>query len=289
MSLSFFKSVKALELVARKNATSVLTGNYVTTFTGRGFHFHEARKYIAGEPDKSIDWNMTARMNEPYVKVVNDERQREVIIVLDTSPSMRTGWQGLTKLDYAIEISATLALSAIEAGDRFGFLLFSDKVHSYARASTGKRQLHHALRAFLQAKNSTYRSKLSDPRLAIKQLQQQKGRKFIIFLVSDFIDEDVPDDIKYLQKRHDVNLVHIFDRLEFSETGDVFFSGYSPEAAYGPIRFRPDLSREHFLSDLKDRAQKLKINLFSYSTITPATIALRELFYYKRLSINKRI
>ncbi|HMV80271.1 MAG TPA: DUF58 domain-containing protein, partial [Leptospiraceae bacterium] len=103
--------VRNLELVGRKNAHSLLNGEYSTKIPGNGLQFHEARKYVSGESIRLIDWNITARQGEPYVKVLLEEREREIVIALDLSQSMHSGFQDRTKLEYAVELAASVAVS----------------------------------------------------------------------------------------------------------------------------------------------------------------------------------
>ena len=286
MLKDIISKLRKYEILIRKAVNTSMQGESHSVFKGSGLEFDDVRQYNYGDDVRTINWNISAKGHGAYINTYKEEKEQNVFFVLDVSASQRVGAQGLQNLEIGKEICGELKLSAMRDQNSVGLLCFSDKKERYVRPDKGNRQAAQILKVIFDLNPSSDQTNLSK---AITMAMNIIKRKSVMILVSDFIDEDVPDDIKYLQKRHDVNLVHIFDRLEFSETGDVFFSGYSPEAAYGPIRFRPDLSREHFLSDLKDRAQKLKINLFSYSTITPATIALRELFYYKRLSINKRI
>ena len=145
--------VRHLEIAGRRNVASLLRGNYRTSFRGTGLDFHEARRYVPGEPIRSIDWRMTARRRAPYVRVHLEERQREVFLAVDISPSMFTGWQARTKIETALEIAATLAASAQEAGDRIATLTFSDRVHGFTPPRAGRRGLFAALRTLLEAQH----------------------------------------------------------------------------------------------------------------------------------------
>ena len=124
------RKVRRLELVARRNVSSLFAGNYLTTILGQGLEFHEARRYVPGDSVRRIDWKMTARRGVPYVRTFLEERQREIFIALDVSPSMATGWQDKTKLEVAVEMAASLAVSAVDSGDRLGFVTFADRVSS---------------------------------------------------------------------------------------------------------------------------------------------------------------
>lgn len=218
---ALLRRVRALELVAERNVSSLLTGSYVTTFRGQGLDFHEARKYIPGESVRRIDWRMTARMREAYVQVHNEERRREVFVAVDTSRSMATGWQQRNKLETAIEVAATLGLAAVRTGDRLGHVLFTDRVEALAPPRPGRISLFLLLRRLLEALDQSSGAPpaagagtLSDVRAAIHAVQEFRGKRFVVFLISDFVDADLGDDLRYLERRHDTTLVRIEDPME---------------------------------------------------------------------------
>ncbi len=291
--------VHELEIVARRNVSSLFAGNYLTTIPGRGLEFHEARKYVQGESIRRIDWKMTARLGFPHVRTFLEERQREVFIALDVSPSMATGWQEKTKLEVAVETAATLALSAVNAGDRIGFVTFSDQVLEFDRPRGGKKQLFRSLKAFAQALDRPPEPcLLSDPRCAIHAMQRFRSRSFVVFLISDFIDHDVPEDLKYLKQRHDVSLIQVYDPLEYASTELVRLPAYSPEGRASISAISPGLraraagasgagSLEEIVGYLSGEAVKYGIQLSSLATDQPVNGALLELFQAKRRRLNR--
>lgn len=267
------RRVRLLELIARRNAAGLLAGDYVTSIPGRGLLFHETRKYVAGEPARRIDWNITARVGEPYVKVHLEERQREVVIALDVSPSMHTGFQDKTKLETGVELAATLAVSAVDAGDRLGMILFADEVVANCRPAGGRRQLFEVLRTLLEHSTPWQRPvRESDPRAAIQAIEAQRSGRYVVFLISDFIDHDVPEDLKYLRARHDVSLVHVYDPVEYLATDTVRFRARSPESRADDrdpvVRITPGETGtlEEMRSFLSEEAARLGIGMTSVST-----------------------
>lgn len=280
------KYVHELELTARKNAFSLLSGDYTSTIPGRGLHFHEARKYVLGEPIRMIDWNMTARLGEPYVKVFREERERDIFIALDISPSMFTGWQEKTKLEYAIEMAATLAVSAIEARDRLGLILFNDQAVEVLRPASGKVQLFRILKAMLNFANAEpLACQESDIRAAIHAIQKFRGKRFIVFLLSDFIDQDVPDDLKYIQSMHDLSLFHIFDPFEYQSTQEVFLPAFSPEGSADPLMLHPGDAGSLFeiRNYLKQECLKYRLGFRSISVKQDIATVLREFFHSQKM------
>ena len=222
--------VQRLELVARHNVAGLQPGDYLTAVKGRGLVFHECRKYVPGEPARSIDWNITARTGEPHVRVHLEERQRQVFVALDVSPSMFFGSRRRTKLELGVELAASLAVSVHQAGDRLGHVLFADRVLDESRPQGGGKQLFRVLKALLEHTGPWNRPVAeSDPRAAVHGMQKYRGR-YVIFLISDFIDHDVPEDLKYLQAHHDVSLLHVYDPLEYATDAPLAFRGRSPES-----------------------------------------------------------
>ena len=279
------RDVRLLELIARRNATGMLAGDYVSAILGSGLVFHEARKYVQGEPARLIDWNITARAGEPYVRVYQEERQREVVVALDTSPSMHAGFQARTKLEYAVELAATLAVSAIEGGDRLGWVIFADKVLESARPRDGRVQLFRALQALLAHTGRWDRPVAeSDPRAAIHAIERWRGGRYVVFLISDFIDHDIPDDLRYLRARHDVSLLHVYDPLEYAEPGPIAFEAVSPEGEAQPRRVRPGDTGglAEMKAFLRRAAGRYGIAVSSLPTDRPVGAALSELFHHKR-------
>lgn len=279
------RDVQLLELIARRNAAGVLAGDYLSSVLGSGLVFYEARKYVQGEPARLIDWNITARAGEPYVRVYQEERQREVMIALDVSPSMRAGFQARTKLEYAIELAATLAVSAIEGGDRLGWVVFADRALDSASPRPGRLQLFRCLKALLAHTGPWERPVAqSDPRAAIHAVEGLRGGRYVVFLISDFIDHDVPDDLRYLRPRHDVSLLHVYDPVEYAGAGPIVFEAESPEGERRSRRLRPGATGglDEMQAFLRRAAGRHGIAVSSLPTDRPAAAALGDFFHHKR-------
>jgi uncharacterized protein (DUF58 family) len=276
--------VRRLELVGRKNAAGVLGGDYSTAIPGRGLIFHESRKYVHGESARRIDWNITARVGEPHVRVHLEERQREVVIALDVSPSLHVGFGRVSKLELAVELAATLAVAAVTSGDRLGHILFADQTLAAERPRGGRAQLFRSLRALLEHTTPWQRPVAeSDPRQAIHTVEQWRGR-FVLFLISDFIDHDVPDDLRYLRPRHDVALLHVYDPFELETPPEVRFRAASPEGAgtSSPVVPAELADFGQVQSVLARRAAQHRIDCASFSTARPVGPALGHFFHRRR-------
>ncbi len=305
---ALLRRVRALELVAERNVSSLLSGNYRTTFQGQGLDFREARKYLPGESVRRIDWRMTARMREPYVQVHNEERQREVFVAVDTSGSMATGWQQRNKLETAIEVAATLGLSAVRNGDRLGHVLFAERAGTISRPSSGRLSLFLLLRHLVEAHDSLSgdpwpaaqtgadngaqngTGDYSDVRSAIHAIQGFRGRRFVIFLISDFIDTDLGEDFRYLEQRHDTTLVRIEDSLEGTTPPRALRRlVQSPEGeSLTGVHEAVDAQAHHAHRAAMDRHAKRR-RAFTIDLDTDADIerVLRHGFYRKRLRARR--
>ncbi|MDZ4727286.1 MAG: DUF58 domain-containing protein [Leptospira sp.] len=267
-TIEILKKVHLLELVSKKNATSVLDGHYLTEIRGKGTEFKEARKYVTGESIRLIDWNMTARLGEPYVKIFQEERERNIYIAIDVSPSMYSGWQEKTKIEYAIEMAATLAYSTIKSGDRLGYVIFQDQVLAQSPAKTGSKQLYQMLERLVHFRDNPVSAGKTDVRSAIHALQKKKGHRFVVFLISDFIDLDIPDDMRYLVSSHDLAMMHVYDPFEYSKKKYLKFIYQDPENLSHQIMGNTNLLRnlEEQESHLKDISIKYGLSFESFPT-----------------------
>jgi uncharacterized protein (DUF58 family) len=283
-SLDILKKAHLLELVSKKNAISLLDGHYLTQIPGRGTEFKEARKYSSGESIRMIDWNMTARMGEPYVKVFQEERERNILIALDVSPSMYTGWQEMTKIEYGVELAASLAYSAIHTGDKLSMIFFQDSVLHEIPFRRGKRQLYQALYRMVDFRDTSRNSGKTDIRSAIHSIQKKKGSRFVIFLISDLIDMDIPDDLRYLVSSHDLALFHIYDPLEYHTSPNLKFIFQDPEQLTEKDSGNLDSFRT--LQEQKEYLKKIAIRhgltWKSFSTNFPVHSSLANFFQQKK-------
>jgi uncharacterized protein (DUF58 family) len=276
---------RKLQLIAGMRAANLTKGDYITRIPGDGLEFLEARKYVYGESIRQIDWNITARMRSPYVRVYQEEREREIFIVLDVSPTMHAGWQSRRKIEYAVELAATIATSVISAGDSLGYATYSDVVRDFSRPTKGPVQLFRTVKAlYTAAITAPARCAVSDMRQAIARIQRARGENFVIFFLSDFMDFDVPEDLRYLQARHEVVLVHVYDPLEYEVIPGVSFLARSPEGAAGLSASRTGAAGP--VSTVKEylraEARKHDIRFASVSTTMPMGQSLDELFYQMR-------
>lgn len=205
------RQVKLIELRTRGLVNSLFSGEYHSVFKGQGMEFAEVREYQPGDEVRSIDWNVTARMRKPYVKRYIEERELTVMLVVDLSGSERFGTRKRFKSELASELAAVLAMSAIRNNDRVGAVLFTDRIEHVVPPRKGRR---HALRLMRDLLAFEPTGTGTDIAMAIDYAGKMLVHKAIIFLVSDFQEEDLEQPLKLLAQRHDVVAVTVDDPSE---------------------------------------------------------------------------
>lgn len=205
------KKVRKIEIKTRRLSDHIFGGEYHSTFKGRGMTFSEVRQYQFGDDVRSIDWNVTARYNEPFVKVFEEERELTMMLMVDVSGSELFGTTNQFKKDIITEISATLAFSALQNNDKAGLVLFSDQVELYIPPKKGKSHVLRIIRELLEFKPKSNRTDISE---ALKFLTSVMKKKAIVFVLSDFIADDYERSLKITGNKHDVTGIRIFDERE---------------------------------------------------------------------------
>jgi len=205
------KKVRKIEIKTRRLSDHIFSGEYHSSFKGRGMTFSEVRQYQFGDDIRSIDWNVTARYNEPYIKVFEEERELTMMLMVDISDSESFGTKQQFKKDIITEISATLAFSAIQNNDKVGLLLFSDEIELFIPPKKGKT---HVLRIIRELIEFHPQSKKTDITHALRYLSNVMKKKAIVFVLSDFMDDDYDNALKIVGKKHDVTGIRVFDKYE---------------------------------------------------------------------------
>jgi len=205
------KKVRKIEIKTRRLSDHIFSGEYHSSFKGRGMTFSEVRQYQFGDDIRSIDWNVTARYNEPYIKVFEEERELTMMLVVDISGSESFGTTEQFKRDIITEISATLAFSAIQNNDKVGLLLFSDGIELFIPPKKGKTHVLRIIRELIEFKP---KSKKTDLTQALRYLSNVMKKKAIVFILSDFIDAGYDNALKIVGKKHDVTGIRVYDKLE---------------------------------------------------------------------------
>jgi uncharacterized protein (DUF58 family) len=208
---SLLKKVRKIEIKTRRLSDHVFGGEYHSTFKGRGMTFSEVRAYQFGDDVRSIDWNVTARYNEPFIKVFEEERELTMMLLVDISESTAFGTRETFKKDIITEMSATLAFSATQNNDKIGLMLFSDQIELYIPPKKGRMHVLRIIRELIEFKPS---HKTTDLTKAFKYLMDMMKKKAIVFVMSDFLSDDYDYTLKILGKKHDVTGIRIFDERE---------------------------------------------------------------------------
>src|SRR5439155_3278749 len=205
------RKIRRIEITTRRAVLDTLAGGYHSVFKGRGMAFSEVRPYQPGDEIRSIDWNVTARMGEPFVKVFAEERELTALIAVDRSASQDAGLAKQSKAEVAAEIAALLVFSALENGDRAGLLLFTDRVERFVPPRRGRK---HGLRLISEALAFRRRGRGTDVALALRDVTRLLRRRAVVFVVSDFLASDYEAALAVCARRHDVIPVVVSDPVE---------------------------------------------------------------------------
>ena len=212
------KKVKRIEITTRGMVNDVFSGEYHSVFKGRGMEFSEVREYQVGDDIRTIDWNVTARMGHPYVKVFEEERELTVMLLVDVSSSGNFGTFERMKGEIAIEICALMAFSAIKNNDKVGLIIFTDTIEKFIPPKKGKSHVLRVLRELLYHKPQGTQTNIAN---ALEYLNRVTRRKSVVFLVSDFINTGYEKALQIANKRHDAVAITITDprEMEFPDVG----------------------------------------------------------------------
>jgi uncharacterized protein (DUF58 family) len=205
------KKVRKIEIKTRRLSDHIFSGEYHSSFKGRGMTFSEVRQYQFGDDIRSIDWNVTARYHEPFIKIFEEERELTMILMVDVSGSESFGTVQQFKKDMITEISATLAFSAIQNNDKVGLMLFSDEIELFIPPKKGKT---HVLRIIRELIEFHPKSKKTDITHALRYLSNVIKKKAIVFVLSDFMDDDYDNALKIVGKKHDLTGIRVYDKFE---------------------------------------------------------------------------
>ena len=225
------KKVRKIEIKTRRLSDHIFSGEYHTSFKGRGMTFSEVRQYQFGDDIRAIDWNVTARYNEPYVKVFEEERELTMMLMVDVSGSENFGTKNQLKNEIVTEIAATMAFSATQNNDKIGLILFTDQIELYIPPKKGKSHVLRIIRELIEFQPKSKQTNISQ---ALKFLSGTQKKKAIVFIISDFMtDDDYEKTLKIAGKKHDITGVRVYDireekmpnigmvEMEDAETGEI--------------------------------------------------------------------
>ncbi|MCB0461274.1 MAG: DUF58 domain-containing protein [Flavobacteriaceae bacterium] len=205
------KKVRKIEIKTRRLSDHIFGGEYHSTFKGRGMTFSEVRQYQYGDDVRNIDWNVTARTNEPHIKVFEEERELTMMLMVDISGSELFGTEEQFKSEVVTEIAATLAFSATQNNDKIGLILFSDEVELYIPPKKGKSHVLRIIRELIEFQPKSKNTNIAE---ALKFLSSVMKKKAIVFVLSDFIADDYNHTLKIAARKHDVTGIRVYDKHE---------------------------------------------------------------------------
>ena len=250
---SLLKKVRKIEIKSKGLSNHIFAGEYHTAFKGTGMAFSEVREYQSGDDIRSIDWNVTARYNTPFVKIFEEEREMTVMLLIDVSASGNFGTNKQYKKDLATEIAAVLAFSAIKNNDKVGVIFFSDRIEKFIIPKKGKSHILRIIREIVSLKPD---SKGTDVSMALEYFNSVIKKRSICFLLSDFTSTPFSKPLKIASKKHDIVGVRIHDKRE-SEMPNI---GLVPmqDMETNKLVYVDTSDKEIRLNYSKTRSQKIK-------------------------------
>ncbi len=221
-TVDLLKQVRTIEIRTKGLSSQIFSGEYHSAFKGRGMAFSEVREYIPGDDIRSIDWNVTARFNHPYVKVFEEEREMTVMLLVDISGSGNFGTSKQFKRELITELCAVLAFSAIQNNDKTGVMLFSDRVEKFIPPKKGRT---HILRIIKELLEFQPEGKGTDLASGLRYFTNMVKKRCITFVISDFVSPDFSEALKVASRKHDLVAIRINDQREASipDMGLVYF------------------------------------------------------------------
>ncbi len=216
------KKVRQIEIKTRGVVNQIFSGEYHSVFKGRGIEFSEVREYQYGDDIRSIDWNVSARLNHPFVKVFEEERELTVMLLVDLSKSGNFGTSAQTKNEIATEICAVLAFSAIKNNDKVGLILFTDRIETFVPPKKGRAHILRIIRELLSFQPTGTGTNI---RQALEYFHHVSKKRTIAFVISDFLDEGYDQILRIVSKKHDLIAVELSDVREdqLSDSGLIKF------------------------------------------------------------------
>lgn len=286
------KKVRRIEIKTRGLVNNIFSGEYQTVFKGRGMSFSEVREYQFGDEVRFIDWNVSARMDRPYLKVFEEEREQTLMVLFDASASGNFGTVKQTKMEMMIEMAALIAFSAIKNNDKVGLLIFTDTVEKFIPPKKGK---SHVLRIIRELLTFTPKRRSTQISAALEYTLHVLNRRSIVFLMSDFLDIGYDRSLRAVSKKHDLIAIRIFDRRE-KELPDVGIltledeeTGETTEIDTSSPAMRRILSEQVALRTKaqRDVFRKSKVDLIDLATGTDYVEALILFFKNREKRLQK--
>jgi len=277
------KKVKQIEIRTRGLVNDLFGGEYHSVFKGRGMTFSEVREYQPGDDIRLIDWNVTARTSSPFIKVFEEERELTVYLIVDISKSGEFGSRDQLKHEFGAEIASVLGFSAIKNNDKVGLILFSNDIEKYVVPKKGKSHVLRVIRELLYTSPSKNGTSI---KVALDYLLKVAKRKSVVFLISDFLDEEYWSSLKVVNRKHDLIGIRLYDPAEMTfpdlgvvkvrdpETGESFWIDSSSNKDMEELKKQIESKYDQ----LNKNAKKIGFDLISISTNEDFVDPLLKLF-----------
>lgn len=273
ISKEILRKVRKIEIRTKGMVNSILGGEYQSAFKGRGMEFSEVREYNYGDDIRQIDWNVTARTGDPFIKQFEEEREQTLMLCVDISPSGEFGSKGQSKMELSIEICAVLAFSAIKNGDKVGLVLFTNEIEKVIPPKKGRKHVLRLIRELLTTEPKGTGTDISE---ALSYINRLLNRKAIVILASDFQDDKFDRQLKITNRKHDLVNIFINDELEDelpdlglvplrdAETGEEVLVDTSSKKVRQEYRKKRELRKD----ELRNQFMRQKIDMIELNTNT---------------------
>lgn len=254
LSKKMRKKIRKVEIKSNRLVEEIFSGEYRSGFRGKGIEFDDIRQYNFGDDVRSIDWNVTARQNRPYIKQYQEERELNIYLLVDLSHSSNFG----RKMDIIVELSATLAFSAIKNNDKVGALLFTDRVEKFVPSRNGRKHVLSIIHDILVLEPE---HRGTDPGKALEYFNRVEKKQSIVFLISDFLADGFEKELKITDRKHDLVLLRIIDPAEERLPAGAIFAFEDMET--GETVFIDNLRGDREINAIVNLPKKKLINIYT--------------------------
>jgi uncharacterized protein (DUF58 family) len=285
------KKVKKLEIKTRRKVDSTFAGEYHSAFKGQGLEFDEVRLYQFGDDIRSIDWNVTAKSGNVYIKKFREEREQTLFVLFDISGSEDFGRGTENKMQVGTELAAIMAFSAMKNNDKIGLATFTDRIERFYAPRKGRGHVLAIIKGLMQHKMRSNKTSIAN---AVNWVQKAMKRKSLFIIISDFLDEGYEPALRHLAQKHEVILIRLFNHHEVMSAGAGMVPVYDAESGTqvwvnsGDGGFRKRVSRkfEEIVTNLKKLSKGHQIDFLSIDTTEDYILSL-EMFFRKRNARRK--
>ncbi|MBE9511052.1 MAG: DUF58 domain-containing protein [Bacteroidetes bacterium] len=267
------KRVRKIEIKTRGLSRQIFAGEYHSAFKGRGMAFSEVREYQYGDDIRSIDWNVTARFNHPYIKIFEEERELTVMLLIDASGSREFGSRSMLKKNMITEIAAVLAFSAIHNNDKIGVIFFTNKVEKYISPQKGRKHILHVIRELINFQPKNKNTDLSEP---LRYLTNVIKKRCTAFILSDFIAPDFEKPLRIASNKHDVAALEIYDKRETGIPDVGMLKLIDAESGYEKIIDTSNKRIRDMYADWWDKKHQKALEVFSKCGVDTTMISTDE-------------